>query len=134
MKEYFSTVEAAKICSVTRFSVINWVKKGILKSTATPGGHRRIHRADLLAFIKTYKIGLNVFKSEELVGMQADFIRCWEFHQADKKTGAHNCKLCVVFLSDTKKCYTLRTHVSHQKIFCKTSCLECGYYKKIHID
>jgi hypothetical protein len=40
----------------------------------------------------------------------------------------------VVFLSDTKKCYTLREHVTHQKIFCKTSCTRCEYYKKIHFD
>ncbi|MBF0486017.1 MAG: helix-turn-helix domain-containing protein [Candidatus Omnitrophica bacterium] len=134
MKEYFSTVEAAKICSVTRFSVINWTNKGILKTTKTPGGHRRIHRADLVAFIKTYKIGLNAFKSEELVGSGSDFLRCWEYHQSSRKKGVHNCKLCVVFLSDTKKCYTLRAHVSHQKIFCKTSCVACEYYKKIHFD
>ncbi|MBF0217216.1 MAG: helix-turn-helix domain-containing protein [Candidatus Omnitrophica bacterium] len=133
MKEYYSTVEAAELCSVTRFSIINWTKKGILKSTKTPGGHRRIQRADLIAFIKTYKIGLGALNSEMLVS-QADFLRCWEFHQGDKKKNAHNCKVCVVFLSDTKKCYALREHVTHQKIFCKTSCTSCEYYKKIHFE
>ena len=134
MKEYFSTVEAAKVCSVTRFSIINWTKKGMLKTTRTPGGHRRIHRGDLVAFIKTHKIGVNAFRAEELVGLENDFLRCWEYHQASKKKDAHNCKVCVVFLSDTKKCYTLREHVSHQKIFCKSSCVACEYYKKIHVS
>ncbi|MBF0494546.1 MAG: helix-turn-helix domain-containing protein [Candidatus Omnitrophica bacterium] len=134
MKEYYSTVEAAKLCSVTRFSVINWAKKGILKSSKTPGGHRRIHRADLIAFIKTYKIGIDAVKSEQLI-LQSDFLRCWEFHStSNKKAGSHNCKMCVVLLSDTKKCYTLREHVGHQKIFCKTSCVNCEYYKKIHFE
>lgn len=133
MKEYFSTVDAAKICSVTRFTIINWTKKGILKTTTTPGGHRRIQREDLVAFIRTYKIGLNALRSEELIS-QTDFLRCWEFHRPEQKQGTHNCKLCVVFLSDTKKCYALREHVSHQKIFCKTSCVDCDYYKKIHFN
>lgn len=133
MQEYYSTVEAGKLCSVTRFSIINWAKKGILKSARTPGGHRRIHRADLVSFIKTYKIGLDALKSGEL-GSRADFLRCWEFHRPGKMEGAHNCKVCVVFLSDTKKCYTLREHVGHQKIFCKTSCLACDYYKRIHLE
>lgn len=133
MQEYYSTVEASKVCSVTRFSIINWTKKGILKSTRTPGGHRRIQRADLISFIKTYKIGLNALKSEEMVS-QVDFLRCWEFHQPMKKGCEHNCKVCVVFLSDTKKCYTLREHVAHQKIFCTTSCTDCDYYQKVHFE
>jgi excisionase family DNA binding protein len=133
MKEYYSTVDVAKLCSVTRFSVINWAKQRILKSTKTPGGHRRIHRADLISFIKTYKIGIDAVKSEKLIS-QSDFLRCWEFHKSPAMNGVHNCKLCVVFLSDTKKCYTLREHVAHQKVFCQTSCLSCEYYKKIHLD
>ena len=64
MKEYYSTVEVAKLCSVTRFSVINWAKQGILKSTKTPGGHRRIHRVDLITFIKTYKIGIDALNQK----------------------------------------------------------------------
>jgi len=133
MKEYYSTVEVAKLCSVTRFSVINWAKQQILKSTKTPGGHRRIHRVDLISFIKTYKIGIDAVKSEKLIS-NSDFLRCWEFHKSPATSDDHNCKLCVVFLSDTKKCYTLREHGAHQKIFCKSSCVECGYYKTIHLD
>ena len=132
MKEYYSTVEAAEICSVTRFSIINWANKGILKSSKTPGGHRRIHRADLIEFIKTYRIGLDAIRSEDLIS-KADFLRCWEFHQGSKEKDLHNCKLCVVFLSNTKKCYTLREHVGHKKTFCETSCVKCAYYTAIHL-
>ena len=131
MPEYYSTVEAAKICNVTRFSIINWANKGILKSIKTPGGHRRIPRADFISFIKTYKIGLDAVKSEELF-LRADFLRCWEFYQSPKKKDSHDCEHCVVFVSDTKKCYALRENVGHKKIFCKTSCLNCDYFKTIH--
>ena len=133
MKEYYSTVEAAEICNVTRFSVINWTNQRILKSTKTPGGHRRIHRADLISFIKTYKLGINEIKSANLI-KQSDFLRCWEYHRSPSMKGIHDCKLCIVFLSDTKKCYTIREHVDHQKIFCKTSCLSCEYYQKVHAE
>ena len=131
MKEYFSTLEAAKICNVSRFSIINWTKKGILKSCATPGGHRRIFHDDLMAFVKTYGVGL---ESNAAKGKFRDsgFSRCWQYHQKDKKVPTHNCNNCVVFLSDTKKCFTLRDKVGHKKIFCKTVCADCDYYKKVH--
>ncbi|MBF0330795.1 MAG: hypothetical protein HQL17_02575 [Candidatus Omnitrophica bacterium] len=132
MQEYYSTIDAAKICGVTRFSVINWTNKGMLKTTKTPGGHRRIYRGDLFSFIKTYKIGLNAFTPKEFASAKQDFLRCWDFHHSSKRTGVHNCKRCVVFTSDTKKCFALREHVSHQKIFCKTSCADCGYFSKVH--
>ena len=133
MKEYYSTVEAAQICSVTRFSVINWTNQKILKSTKTPGGHRRIHRVDLIAFIKTYKIGVNEIKSESLI-KKSDFLRCWEVHRSPSMKDMHDCKRCVVFLSDAKKCYTLREHMDHQQVYCKTTCVSCEYYQKVHLD
>ncbi len=130
MQEYYSTADAAKICGVTRFSVINWTNKGILKTTKTPGGHRRICRADLGAFIKTYDIGVTAFSDKELTNSGLDYFRCWEFYRSSSKDGVHNCKQCVVYLSDTRKCYTLRGHMRHQKMFCKTSCTTCEYRKK----
>ena len=132
MKEYYSTVEVAKLCSVTRFSVINWTNQGVLKSIKTPGGHRRIHRMDLITFIKTYKIGTDALKSEKLIS-DPDFLRCWEFHKTSDNSKEHNCKVCVVFLSGAKKCFTLREHIGHQKVFCQSPCVECGYYKSIHL-
>ena len=131
MKEYYSTVEAAKICNVTRFSIINWTDKGLMRTRKTPGGHRRIYHEDLRAFIKTYGIGLDSIKDSKFID-QADYLRCWEFHRNAKRGESHKCKKCVVFLSGTKKCYTLRKELGHQKIFCKTSCTHCKYHKKVH--
>lgn len=131
MKEYYSTVEAAALCSVTRFSIINWIKTGKLKSCTTPGGHRRIFRGNLLAFIKTYGLGIDTIKDKVSVD-EAGFVRCWEYHSSNKKIDSHSCKKCIVFLCDTKKCYTLRKEVGHKKIFCKNTCAKCEYYQKIH--
>ncbi len=37
-------------------SVINWIEQDLLDSYRTPGGHRRIRRDDLLAFLRKHKI------------------------------------------------------------------------------
>ncbi|OGR56470.1 MAG: hypothetical protein A2X36_11150 [Elusimicrobia bacterium GWA2_69_24] len=50
----FTTFEAAKVCGVFHTTVINWVNKGKLKAHCTPGGHRRIPLADLLAFMERF--------------------------------------------------------------------------------
>ncbi len=52
--EPMTTGEAAKYCHVSQATVVNWIKEGKLKAYATPGGHHRILRADLLSFLRTY--------------------------------------------------------------------------------
>lgn len=49
--DYLTTSEAAKICHVTRFTVLNWVKKHKLESIATLGGHQRIPRKAVLDLV-----------------------------------------------------------------------------------
>lgn len=51
-KKVFTTFEAAKLCHVSPLSIINWVNAGRLSAFRTPGGHRRIRREDLLAFMR----------------------------------------------------------------------------------
>ncbi|MBF0123456.1 MAG: excisionase family DNA-binding protein [Candidatus Omnitrophica bacterium] len=49
--QYFTTSQAAELLHVTRFTVLNWIKKGKIKAVATLGGHQRIPKksiADLL--------------------------------------------------------------------------------------
>jgi excisionase family DNA binding protein len=55
-REVFSTYQVARICNVHHTTVINWVKEDILKAYTTPGGHRRIKKEDLLAFMQSYEI------------------------------------------------------------------------------
>ena len=51
-KAVFTTFEAAKLCHVSPLSIINWVNAGRLSAFRTPGGHRRIRREDLVAFMR----------------------------------------------------------------------------------
>lgn len=51
MQSFYTTFEAARLLSVSLPTVVNWIKARKLKAHRTPGGHRRIARDDLAAFI-----------------------------------------------------------------------------------
>jgi excisionase family DNA binding protein len=47
-----TTFQAARLCGVSHKSIERWVDAGLLRGFRTPGGHRRVHRVDLLEFIQ----------------------------------------------------------------------------------
>ena len=51
MRGFYTTIEAAQVLGVSLPTVVNWIKARRLKAHRTPGGHRRIGREDLAAFI-----------------------------------------------------------------------------------
>src|SRR5512146_1875037 len=51
MQGFYTTFEAARLLGVSLPTVVNWIKARRLKAHRTPGGHRRIGREDLAAFI-----------------------------------------------------------------------------------
>lgn len=51
-----TTGQAARYCSVSQVTIINWIKKGQLKAYATPGGHHRILLTDFVAFLEEYQM------------------------------------------------------------------------------
>jgi excisionase family DNA binding protein len=55
-KNVFTTHEVSKLLQVNPRSVINWIEQDLLTSYRTPGGHRRIRRDDLLAFLRKHEI------------------------------------------------------------------------------
>jgi excisionase family DNA binding protein len=52
----YTTHDIAKVCDVYPSSVVNWIDSGKLKAYATPGGHHRVTREDLLSFLKRFDI------------------------------------------------------------------------------
>lgn len=52
MDEVFTVFTASKYCNVSSKTIINWVDQGHINAYRTPGGHRRINRKDLEAFMK----------------------------------------------------------------------------------
>ncbi|MCL5270975.1 MAG: excisionase family DNA-binding protein [bacterium] len=49
--EQFSSFQIGKMLNVSRQAVNQWIDKGFIASYRTPGGHRRVSRADLLSFL-----------------------------------------------------------------------------------
>ena len=58
MNRYYSTHEAARLLGVSLPTVVNWIKARRLRCHRTPGGHRRIAREDLAAFMLRHGIPL----------------------------------------------------------------------------
>jgi excisionase family DNA binding protein len=52
MEDVFTVFTASKYCNVSSKTIINWIDAGHIKAYRTPGGHRRINRKDLEAFMK----------------------------------------------------------------------------------
>lgn len=51
MNRYYTTHDAARLLGVSLPTVVNWIKARRLPCHRTPGGHRRISREDLAAFM-----------------------------------------------------------------------------------
>ncbi len=64
MRPFYTTFEAAQILGVSLPTVVNWIKAKRLEAHRTPGGHRRIAREELAAFMLRYGMPL----PDELVG------------------------------------------------------------------
>src|SRR5437016_8337547 len=55
-KTIYTTHEVSRLLHVNPRSVINWIEQNLLPSYRTPGGHRRVRREDLLAFLRKHQI------------------------------------------------------------------------------
>ncbi|MDR0966020.1 MAG: helix-turn-helix domain-containing protein [Myxococcales bacterium] len=77
---YFTTHEAAQLIGVSLPTIINWIKSGRLTAHRTLGGHRRIERDVLAAFIRRHGLPMPSALLEEssaprilaLTGSKAD--------------------------------------------------------------
>jgi len=56
LPDVFSTHSAAKFCRVTPMTIIRWIDEGRIQAYKTPGGHRRIMKADLQDFCRRNEI------------------------------------------------------------------------------
>ncbi len=55
-KTIYTTHDVSRLLHVNPRSVINWIEQSLLPSYRTPGGHRRIRRDDLIAFLRKHQI------------------------------------------------------------------------------
>jgi len=52
MEGIFTVFQASKYCNVSPKTIINWIDAGHIEAYRTVGGHRRIKRVDLEAFMR----------------------------------------------------------------------------------
>ncbi len=62
MEDVFTVFKAGQHCNVSPKTIINWIEAGHIKAYKTVGGHRRINRTDLVAFMQ--KQGIPIPKEE----------------------------------------------------------------------
>ena len=131
MGDYFTTHDIALMLNVTRVTVRNWIIKGRLAATATPGGHRRISRQELVRFMEANNYDPEIIREYELTRRKR-FVYCWEYHHKGfvNLGHRHQCVSCIVFASRAQRCYILRQETGHLKVHCEDACDECGYFRK----
>lgn len=126
-KEYFTTGEVASLCAVTVDAVRKWVQAGKIRAEHTPGGHHRIQRTHLLAFMKIQQ----EMTRKDL--KKKPFQYCWEFHAGPEGT-YEGCHQCLAYQSRARRCYELTKlppEAGHAKLFCTSVCEECEYYRMV---
>lgn len=126
-KEILTTGEAAKLCSVTRNTILRWIREGRLSAITTSGRHNRIARTDLAPYIRPGRTGELADRTDKT------YQYCWEFH-SDSGTVQEVCLKCIVYRSRSGRCYELAKmpqKVGHSRLHCTKTCEDCEYYQEI---
>ncbi|MFH1726503.1 MAG: helix-turn-helix domain-containing protein [Elusimicrobiota bacterium] len=122
-----STGQAAKLCSVTRDTVLKWIKLGKIEAVQTPGGHYRIKRESLAPYISIQ----GAVQKPTTGAKPVTF--CWEYHSGGGDIG-HDCRKCMVFQARAQKCFLmagLGEKGGHAGVHCKDNCYDCEYFHLI---
>ncbi len=125
--EFLTTGQAARLCSVTRDTVLKWIKRGSVEVIRTAGGHYRIPRA---AFERLVPLtGVETPTPNKPVGPRRRFQFCWEFFAKNGEI-ARACFPCLVFKARAMRCWEMSAlSQAHGFVgtYCETSCEDCGY-------
>ena len=124
---YISTSEFAKVCNVTRFTILNWVKKKKIRAVKTGGGHQRIPMAEVVSYLES----LEIFSENPSAKRNASgrFDYCWEHALAKKK--AEKCSECIMYGSPTHHCALIATQLGKERIQCEGNCQTCDYWREL---
>jgi excisionase family DNA binding protein len=118
---YITTSRLAKLCGVSRFTIINWVKQNRIKSISTAGGHRRIPFSEVISCLET------LHRKDESSPVKL-FGYCWEFADLTDHNG--KCRNCLINKRNAPYCFLLVREFGKDSIGCNGDCLTCGYFEK----
>jgi len=120
-KDYLTTTELAKLCGVSRFTIINWVNRGKIGTMKTVGGHCRIPISEAISFYETFH--------EEKSGVTSESLcHCWEYPA--KSNCNKECKNCLLYKSRINYCFVVVREFGKEVVHCKGDCLNCDYFEE----
>ena len=120
-KDYLTTTELAKLCGVSRFTIINWVNRGEIRTMKTVGGHCRIPVSEAISFYEA-------FYKEKKDAISESMYHCWEYPQ---KTNCNKeCENCLLYKSRINYCFVVVREFGKEVIRCEGDCLNCDYFEE----
>ena len=128
-KQWLTTGQAAKLCSVTSDTVLKWIRRGRLSGIRTAGGHFRIARHDIEALMTPHV----AVESSPHYGNSTAPLRCWEYLSGRGEI-RKECEQCTVYQVRAARCFEMSelgegVDLGHQ--LCRTSCRECTYFRRV---
>ena len=120
-KDNLTTTELAKLCGVSRFTIINWINQGKIRTRKTAGGHFRIPVSEAISFYETLHKEKTGTTSESLY-------HCWEYQQ--KTNCDKECKNCLVYKGRIDYCFVVVHKFGKKLIRCKGECSSCDYFEE----
>jgi len=120
-KDCLTTTELAKLCGVSRFTIINWVNRGKIRTMKTVGGHCRIPISEAISFYEAFHGEKSGVTSESLC-------HCWEYPQ--KTSCNKECKNCLLYKSRINYCFVVVREFGKEVIHCEGDCLNCDYFEE----
>lgn len=126
-KDYLTTTELARLCGVSRFTILNWVKQGKIRAVKTVGKQYRIPVSEAISFLET--LHREAFHEEEKGTAPISLGHCWEYLQktnCDKK-----CKDCLIHGKDVDYCFLVVRRFGKGVIGCEGDCLDCDYFAEV---
>lgn len=127
--KYISTGQAAKICSVTRDTILKWIQSGHVPARRTAGGHHRILKSDLDRIVG-FPVETEVPAPAAEPKRSSDIKFCWEHHGDGRITD--ECRACAIFAMRAQRCYEvlrLAPETVQSGIRCQRECSECEYFE-----
>jgi len=120
-KDSLTTTELAKLCGVSRFTIINWVNRGKIGTMKTVGGHCRIPVSEAISFYET-------FYKEKIDVTSESLCHCWEYPQ--KANCDKECKNCLLYKSRINYCFVVVREFGKEVVRCEGDCLNCDYFEE----
>ena len=120
-KDCLTTTELAKLCGVSRFTIINWVNRGKIRTMKTVGGHCRIPISEAISFYEAFQKEKSGVTSESLC-------HCWEYPQ--KTNCDKECKNCLLYKKRINHCFVVVREFGKEVLHCEGDCLNCDYFEE----